>query len=399
MKMSGGPASVNIKVVLLIIAVLIAIGTLYYTQTLVQKLQEKERQIVELYAKGIEYLANTTNPDVDITFLFDNIIKPIDFPLIQSDAENNVYNRTDIRNVEIDTSLTNEQFKVFVAELIAEMDATHPPIEVKYEDITINKIHYGDSEQIKQLRYYPYIQLVIASLFIIIGYIGFSSIKRSEQSNIWVGMAKETAHQFGTPISSLMGWLEMLKINYKEPDKVLDITEEISSDVEKLNKITYRFSKIGAKPELAKKNVIEEMKQVVAYFERRLPQTGKTVELKIIGDESACAEINSELFEWVIENLIKNALDAIEGTSGKIEISVKEFKKRVEVEVTDSGKGIEMKRRKDVFRPGYSTKKRGWGLGLSLSKRIIEGYHGGKIFVKSSMPGEGTTFKIILKSC
>jgi len=399
MKMSGGPASVNIKIILLIIALLIAIGTLYYTQTLVQKLQEKERQIVELYAKGIEYLANTTNPDVDITFLFDNIIKPIDFPLIQSDAENNVYNRTDIRNVEIDTSLTNDQFKVFVAELIKEMDATHPPIEVKYEGTTINKIHYGDSEQIKQLRYYPYIQLLIASLFIVIGYIGFSSIKRSEQSNIWVGMAKETAHQFGTPISSLMGWLEMLKINYKEPDKVLDITEEISNDVEKLNKITYRFSKIGAKPELAKKNVVEEMKQVIAYFERRLPQTGKSVELKISGDENACAQINSELFEWVIENLIKNALDAIEGTSGKIEISVKEIKKRVEVEVTDSGKGIEMKRRKDVFRPGYSTKKRGWGLGLSLSKRIIEGYHGGKIFVKGSMPGEGTTFKIILKSC
>jgi signal transduction histidine kinase len=286
-----------------------------------------------------------------------------------------------------------------VAELIKEMDATHPPIEVKYEGTTINKIHYGDSEQIKQLRYYPYIQLIIASLFIIIGYIGFSSIKRSEQSNIWVGMAKETAHQFGTPISSLMGWLEMLKMNYKEPDKVADISEEISNDVEKLNRITYRFSKIGSKPELSKRNVIEELKQVTSYFERRLPQTGKKVDLVISGDEKACAEINSELFEWVIENLIKNALDAIEGTNGKIEISVKEFKKRVELEVTDSGKGIEMKRRKDVFRPGYSTKKRGWGLGLSLSKRIIEGYHGGKIFVKSSMPGEGTTFKIILKSC
>ena len=402
MKMSGGPASVNIKVILLIIAVLIAIGTLYYTQTLVQKLQEKERQIVELYAKGIEYLANTTNTDVDITFLFDNIIKPIDFPLILSDAENNVnfFSRTDLRNIEIDTAITQDQFKILIAEMISEMDAVHPPIEVTYEDsIILTKIHYGDSEHIKQLRYYPYIQLTIAALFIVIGYIGFSSIKRSEQSNIWVGMAKETAHQFGTPISSLMGWLEMLKINFKDPDKVLDITEEISNDVEKLNKITYRFSKIGAKPELANKNVIEEMKQVIAYFERRLPQTGKTVELKISGDKDACAEINSELFEWVIENLIKNALDAIEGTSGKIEISVKEFKKRTEIEVTDSGKGIEMKRRKDVFRPGYSTKKRGWGLGLSLSKRIIEGYHGGKIFVKSSMPGEGTTFKIILKSC
>ena len=399
MKMSGGPASVNIKVILLIIAVLIAIGTLYYTQTLVQKLQEKERQIVELYAKGIEYLANTTNPDVDITFLFDNIIKPIDFPLVQTDANDNIYSKTDVRNIDLDSSMNSSELQAFIKDMLTEMDATHAPIEVKYEGITINKIHYGDSEQIKQLRYYPYIQLIIASLFIIIGYVGFSSIKRSEQSNIWVGMAKETAHQFGTPISSLMGWLEMLKINYKEPDKVLDITEEISNDVEKLNKITYRFSKIGAKPELAKKNVVEEMKQVIAYFERRLPQTGKSVELKISGDENACAQINSELFEWVIENLIKNALDAIEGTSGKIEISVKEIKKRVEVEVTDSGKGIEMKRRKDVFRPGYSTKKRGWGLGLSLSKRIIEGYHGGKIFVKGSMPGEGTTFKIILKSC
>ena len=398
MKMSGGPASVNIKIILLIIAVLIIIGTLYYTQTLVTKLQEKERQIVELYAKGIEYLANTTNPDVDITFLFDNIIKPIDFPLIQSDAENNVYSRTDIRNVKIDSSLTSDQFNEFIGNLITEMDASHPPIEVKYEGTTINKIHYGDSELIKQLRFYPYIQLIIAAMFIVLGYIGFSSIKRSEQSNIWVGMAKETAHQFGTPISSLMGWLEMLKMNYQQPDKVLDITEEISDDVEKLNKITYRFSKIGAKPELVKKNVIDEIKQITTYFERRLPQTGKTVELKISGDEQAFGLINSELFGWVIENLIKNALDAIEGTSGKIEISVKEVRSHTEIEVVDSGKGIEMKRRKDIFRPGYSTKKRGWGLGLSLSKRIIEGYHGGKIFVKSSKPGEGTTFKIILKS-
>ncbi len=348
--------------------------------------------------KELSTLANTTNPDVDITFLFDNIIKPIDFPLIQSDAENNVYSKTDIRNIEIDTSLTPDKFNEFISKTINEMDATNPPIEVKYEGTIINKIHYGDSELIKQLRFYPYVQLIIAAMFIILGYIGFSSIKRSEQSNIWVGMAKETAHQFGTPISSLMGWLEMLKMNYRQPDKVLDTTEEISNDVEKLNKITYRFSKIGAKPELVKKNVMDEIKQVTTYFERRLPQTGKTVELKISGDDQAYAEINSELFEWVVENLIKNALDAIEGTKGKIEISIHEIRKGVEVEVSDSGKGIEMKRRKDVFRPGYSTKKRGWGLGLSLSKRIIEGYHGGKIFVKSSKPGEGTTFKIVLKS-
>jgi hypothetical protein len=398
MKMSGGPASVNIKIVLLLIAVLIVFGTLFYTQTLVAKLQEKERQIVELYAKGIEYLANSTSPDVDITFLFDNIIKPIDFPLIQTDADDKVYSRSDIRNIEIDSNLTQDQFDKFIAKTIVEMDETNPPIEVKYEGIIINKIHYGDSEQIKQLKYYPYVQFLIAAMFILLGYIGFSSIKRSEQSNIWVGMAKETAHQFGTPISSLMGWLEMLKMNYKQPDKVLDISEEISSDVEKLNKITYRFSKIGAKPELLQKNVIEEIKQVTDYFERRLPQTGKSVELKISGDEQAEAKLNSELFGWVIENLIKNALDAIDENKGKIEILVKKARTKVEIEVSDSGKGIEIKRRKDVFRPGYSTKKRGWGLGLSLSKRIVEGYHGGKIFVKSSKPGEGTTFKIILKS-
>jgi signal transduction histidine kinase len=210
-------------------------------------------------------------------------------------------------------------------------------------------------------------------------------------------MAKETAHQFGTPISSLMGWIEMLKLSYRDPDKVMDVANEITDDVEKLNKITYRFSKIGSKPELKEYIVFDEVKKVTAYFERRLPQTGKTVELSIKGDEKAAAQLNSELFEWVIENLIKNSLDAIEGKPGRIRVTVNDGKKNVEIEVTDSGKGIDLKRRKDVFRPGYSTKKRGWGLGLSLSKRIIEGYHNGKIFVKSSALGEGTTFKIILR--
>lgn len=402
MKMAGGPASVNLKFILLLIALLIAAGTLFYTQNLVTKLQKKERQIVELYAKGIEYVANTSNPNEDITFLFDNIIKPIDFPLILTDADNNVniYNRTDIRNIDVDTNLTEEQFVEFINKTVKEMDEVHAPIEVTYEDtLVLTKIHFGDSEYIKQLRYYPYFQIIIAALFIILGYIGFSNIKRSEQSNIWVGMAKETAHQFGTPISSLMGWLEMLKLNYKNPDKVLDIANEITDDVEKLNKITYRFSKIGSKPELKKVNIFEELKNVINYFERRLPQTGKSVELIIDGDKNVCAQLNSELFEWVIENLIKNALDAIEQKTGSIKINVSAVKKFAEIEITDSGKGIDIKRRKDIFRPGYSTKKRGWGLGLSLSKRIIEGYHGGRITVKSSAPGEGTTFKIVLNKC
>ncbi len=402
MKMSGGPASVNFKIILLIIALAIAGGTLYYTQNLVSKLQERERSIVELYAKGFEYIANTTSPEVDLTFLFDNIIKPIDFPIVLTDRDNivNVESKSDIKNVEIDSTLSKEELKIFLSNIVKEMDQIHQPINITYADtIVLQRIHYGDSELIKRLKFYPYLQIIIAALFIIIGYIGFSQIKRSEQSNIWVGMAKETAHQFGTPISSLMGWIEMMKMNYNKPDAVLDITEEISSDVDKLNKITYRFSKIGSKPEIKNHIVYQEVKKVTEYFNRRLPQTGKTVELIVEGSQTSCAQMNGELFEWVLENLIKNALDAIENKHGKIKIEILEDRKNVEIEVSDNGKGIDLRRRKDVFRPGYSTKKRGWGLGLSLSKRIVEGYHGGKIFVKNSAPGEGTTFKIVLKKC
>jgi signal transduction histidine kinase len=402
MKMSGGPASVNLKIFLIVIAVVIASGTLYYTQSLVTKLQDKEREIVKLYAQGMEYIANSTSADVDLTFLFDNIIKPIDFPVILTDSENsiNLNNKTDLRNVVYDSTLSKQKLKSYLEGLVTEMDKIHQPINITYADtIVLQRIHFGDSKLIIQLRYYPYFQIAIAALFIIIGYIGFSYIKRSEQSNIWVGMAKETAHQFGTPISSLMGWLEMLKMNFKQPDAVIDIAEEISSDVEKLNKITHRFSKIGSKPEIKDHIVYEEVKRVIEYFNRRLPQTGKSAVLSINGDQTLCAKLNSELFEWVLENLVKNALDAIENENGKVDIEILNGKKGVEIEVTDNGKGIDRRRRKDVFRPGYSTKKRGWGLGLSLSKRIIEGYHSGKIFVKSSMLGEGTTFKIILKKC
>jgi hypothetical protein len=400
MKMSGGPASVNFKVFLLIVAILIAAGTLFYTQNLVNKLQEKEKQIVQLYARGIEYVANTTDSGADLTFLFENIIKPIDFPLIITDAGNtiNLNNRTDVRNVKYDTTLSKTQLKDFFEKKIKEMDEQHNPILVTYADsIILQKIHYGDSELISRLKYYPYLQILVATLFIILGYIGFSSIKKSEQSNIWVGMAKETAHQFGTPISSLMGWAEMLKMHYQDKDRVLDITNEISDDIDKLKKITYRFSKIGAIPELKTLSVYDEIHKVKEYFERRLPQLGKSVEILLSGDQHASAELNAELFEWVIENLIKNALDAIDHKQGKIGISIKVMQKEIEIDVTDNGKGIDLKRRKDVFRPGYSTKRRGWGLGLSLSKRIIEVYHKGKIYVKSSIIGGGTTFKIILK--
>jgi len=399
--MGIGLTSLRLKVTLIVIAIIIAGGTLYYTQNLVSKLQQRERDIVELYAKGIEYVANTTTPNVDITFLFDNIIKPIDFPIILTDANDNVNlnNNENVRNLAFDSTLTIEERAEYFAEVLRKMDEEHKPIIVAYADtVVLTKIHYGDSNLITRLKFYPYLQIIIAALFIFLGYIGFSNIKSSEQRNIWVGMAKETAHQLGTPVSSLMGWIEMLRLNFKDRDKVLDITDEISSDVEKLNKITYRFSKIGSKPELKKLNVYKEISSVIKYFERRLPQTGKKVDLEITGDKNICAGLNLELFEWVIENLVKNALDAIENKKGKIKVKIVKLNGNIEIDFTDNGKGIEMNKKKDIFRPGYSTKRRGWGLGLSLSKRIVENYHKGKIYVKQSAPGQGTTFKIILKS-
>ena len=403
MKMSGGPASVNIKVFLLIIALAIGAGTLLYTNSLVSKLQQREREVAQLFANGLEYVANASEETSDLTFLFENIIKPIDFPMILTDAHNNVNleNKTDIRNVRFDSTLSDSALRVFLGSKIIEMDETNSPINVKYvfgvDTLILTKIHYGDSELIYQLKYYPYLLIIIGALFIIIGYIGFSQIKRSEQSNIWVGMAKETAHQFGTPLSSLLGWIEILRLNYNDPDKVLDAADEITNDVEKLNRITYRFSKIGSKPELKPVNLHSTLTIVLEYFTRRIPQTGKKVDLNLSGNKDLMANINLELFDWVIENLIKNALDAIDNNNGKIDIIFTENKKFVEIEVTDNGKGIERNRRKDIFRPGYSTKRRGWGLGLSLSKRIIEEYHKGKIFVKSSLPEQGTVFLIRLK--
>ncbi len=400
MKIPNSSTSLNIKLVLLVLALAIASGTVFYTQNLVKKLQLKEKQVVQLYADGFKYIVNTDLKDSDLTFIFTNVIQKIDFPLILTDSENNVNlsgPNPQIRNLELDSTLTEEELKEFLNNKIEELAKINPPIAVTYGDsIVLAKIYYGDSDLVKRLRYYPYLQIIFAILFIIISYVSFSYVKRTEQSNIWVGMSKETAHQLGTPISSLMGWSEMLKINHKNPDKVLDTAEEINSDLDRLNKIAQRFSKIGSKPELKRKNVHDTISKVLDYFERRLPQSSRNVMLSINGDKEVESDLNPELFEWVIENLIKNALDAIENKSGKISIEIINNEKCVDIEVTDNGKGIDLRKRKEVFRPGYSTKRRGWGLGLSLSKRIIEDYHRGKIIVKQSVINEGTTFKISL---
>ncbi|TSA27296.1 MAG: sensor histidine kinase [Ignavibacteriales bacterium] len=402
MKMTGGPASMNIKLALIIVGATIALGTLYYTQNLVGRLQQREKDIVQLYASSLEYGASTETINSDFTFVFQNIIKRIDFPLILTD-QNDQVNSTGIvsgyKNIGHDPKLSDQKLKIFLQEKVTELSKQHAPILVKSpDDKIISKIFYGDSDIIQRLRFYPYLQILFALVFLIIAYTSFSYVKKSEQRNIWVGMSKETAHQLGTPISSIMGWNEMLKMNYSNHDKVLDISDEISSDLTRLSKITKRFSKIGSKPELIDENPYDIIENVINYFQRRLPQLGKNVLISIEGNKGQKVKLNLELFEWVIENLIKNALDAIENKEGKITFKVEHNRNKIEIEVTDNGKGIEHNRRKDIFRPGYSTKRRGWGLGLSLSKRIIEDYHNGKIFVKQSIINVGTTFKIILNS-
>ncbi len=399
MKYSSGPRSLNLKLTLIVIGAFIAVATLYYTQNLVSKLQQREKEIVQLYASGLEFATKPETEGEELNFILENIINRIDFPLILTDNKDQVSATVGIgyKNIVHDQKITSEQLQILLQNKVQELNNSHQPIEVRTPDGKIlSKIYFGDSEIIKQLRYYPYLQILFAILFIAIAYSSFSYIKRSEQSNIWVGMSKETAHQLGTPISSLMGWNEILKMNYNNPDKVLDTSDEIESDLTRLNKITKRFSKIGSKPELKPESPYIVIERVLNYFQRRLPHLGKSVVISLDGEKNINTNLNSELFEWVIENLIKNALDAIEHKEGKINFLVQKSKNKIEIEISDNGKGIESGKRKDIFRPGFSTKKRGWGLGLSLSKRIVEDYHKGKIFVKSSALNTGTTFKIQL---
>ncbi|MBU0473455.1 MAG: HAMP domain-containing histidine kinase [Bacteroidetes bacterium] len=399
-KMTGGPGSIQIKVILLVFATIIALATFIYTQTLISQLEAREKKVAELFASSLQQVAELDASDKDFTFLLD-VIKRIDFPLILADSSDNVSLNGmtgGIRNLDIDSTLTDTQKVAFIKDKIAEFSEINNPIFVYIQDsIVLSKIYFGDSVLITQLRYYPYLQIIFAMMFVIIAYFSFSYLKKNEQSNIWVGMAKETAHQLGTPISSLLGWNEILKINKQNPDKVEDITLEMSNDLQRLNKIADRFSKIGSIPKLVPANITEVIQSVIEYFNRRLPISSKKTELKIINATNILIPLNRSLFEWVIENLIKNALDAIESKNGLITFEIIEEANNVIIDVSDNGKGIDLKNRKDVFRPGYSTKKRGWGLGLSLVKRIVEDYHKGKIYVKSSVIDEGTIFQIILK--
>ncbi len=386
----------NFKILLLVLASLFVIGILLYSGKITDQLLQREREVVALYARSLEFVANNTSQTGDFGFEFE-VIQAIDFPIILTDPNNN---RLYAKNLDADTTAFSEEEKTqFFRRTIAEMDSSNRPIKILASDsLVINIVHYGESGIIRQLRWLPVSELAIAFIILAIAYVGFSYIKRSEQSNIWVGMAKETAHQLGTPLSSLMGWLERLKGAPPGDPGVPETLQEMSHDVERLNKVAARFSKIGSKPDLKQENIAAVIEGVMSYIGRRIPRTGKKIDLVLETPGEFPARINRELFEWVIENLMKNALDAMEDPTGKISFAISQSGRRITIDVSDTGKGIDPKFHKEIFRPGYSTKKRGWGLGLSLSKRIIEDYHKGKLYVKQSAPGSGTTFRIRLVS-
>lgn len=399
--------SANIKIALLITGVILIIVTLIYTQVLVTDILERERDVANLYAKSIEFIANDENQSGEYNFIFNTVINSnsINFPIVVTDAKTG--SPTFLKNLEIDSTLSRSENQKKLEKIIAQMDEVNKPIRVSYQDsLTLSYVHFGQSDLVTKLKFLPYIEIFVAGVFIFFGYFGFNYIKRTEQSNIWVGLSKETAHQLGTPLSSLMGWNELIKVNLNNPPKVANLSNEMGSDLDRLVKIANRFSKIGSTPDLKTENLHDVIEKVIKYYEKRIPRLvagtfedsdgKKKVTLDLTGSENATALINTDLFEWVIENLTKNALDAIENSKGSITYNIQDRGNHINIDVTDTGKGIDLKFKKDIFRPGYSTKRRGWGLGLSLSKRIIDNYHGGKLSIKDSIIGKGTTFRIRL---
>jgi signal transduction histidine kinase len=382
--------------IVLTIAILISGSTIYYTNMLVEQLKEREQRQIELFASALEYTISE-NFRRDVSFITGQILfqnKSIPTILVNEGGD-----IIDYRNIEVDSTTSHTRIsKVLYGEL-EKMKRTYDPIEINTSDPVTNEIYstqfvyYRNSFLLTQLTYYPYVQLSIIALFAFIAYLIFSYSKAAEQNRVWVGMAKETAHQLGTPISSLIAWIEYFKTDDHFKDS--EVITELDKDIDKLKLITERFSNIGSVPILREENIVEVVRGTVSYLRKRI-STKVTIEVETMY-EKITASINTPLFEWVIENICKNAVDAMSGV-GKITIKVIEGSDwRVFVDITDTGKGIPKSKIKQVFQPGFTTKKRGWGLGLTLTKRIIDIYHNGKIFVKSSDVDTGTTFRIILR--
>jgi signal transduction histidine kinase len=363
------------KIALLLAAVAISIASLLYTNYLAEQLRESERQKVRLWAEAQKKVSTTDNPE----FLFKVVQQNETVPVILVNDQDRILSSRNIpenRQDDLDA-------------VLAEMKAEREPIEIDTRYGSKSYVYYQESLLVTQLRYFPYVQLVVIALFFAVAYFAFNASQKYEQNRVWVGLAKETAHQLGTPLSSLMGWL-----TYLESTEKLDTptVQELEKDVNRLQTVTDRFSKIGSNTQLEQHNLYEQVAQGLSYLRSRFSRKA-TISIDASADRELKAWINEALFNWVIENLVKNAINAID-EQGCITFYIHQQGRYAVVDVADTGRGLQRSEFRSIFEPGYTTRKRGWGLGLSLSRRIIEQYHGGQIFVRNSEPGKGTTFRI-----
>ncbi len=378
----------RVKILLVLAAVMIAVASLVVSHILTRDLADEERGKMEVWAEAMRTL-NRADENTDINLVLKVINGNNTIPVIVLDSKGRVQ---DFRNIDIPDAKTYSDSLAFAESMSKQLLNENHSIRISLDDgIPTDYIDvcYSDSLMLRRLAFYPYVQLGVVMIFVVIAIFALLTSKRAEQNKVWVGLSKETAHQLGTPISSLMAWTEMLKESY--PDDSL--IPEMDKDVKRLQLIADRFSKIGSLPEPVPASLAEVLNHVIDYMDRRTSK--KVAMVRDFPEHDVVVKINASLFEWVIENLCKNAVDAMEG-EGRITLAYREEGTRAVIEVTDTGKGIRKKDIRNVFRPGFTTKKRGWGLGLSLAKRIVEEYHHGHIFVKKSEVGVGTTFRIEL---
>jgi len=376
----------NWRTVLALIAIAIVTGTVFYSNHLAKKIAAEETTKIKLWAEATKDIANPNITEINLASSV-STENSKDIPMILVNEKDSIM---DHRNLD-SSAITND--KSYLTDKLDEFKKLHDPIvwQNPLDSMQTNKVFYGESDLLKQVRYYPIVQLFIVALFIIITLIAITTRNKSTQNQVWAGMAKETAHQMGTPLTSLQGWVEMLR----ETPGMEKIVPEMSKDVDRLKLVSDRFGKIGSTPQLELNDIILQVQDMVSYIKRRSPES-VAFNINTYGESEIKAMVNGPLFDWVIENLLKNALDAMEG-KGILNINIKNETAQVTVDVIDSGKGISKQNIRNVFKPGFTTKKRGWGLGLTLCKRIIEQYHNGELFVKHSEPGKGTTFRIVLR--
>ena len=379
----------NIKAGLFIMGIGLVIGLLAYTQTLVNELRRDNREIVRLYAGLIANVVQDDN-DASLDFVFENIIQKVKFPLIQTDTE---HKPQMWKNLPESIQTDKERIK-----FMHTSDQYNEPIPLVYKDTSVGEItfgflHYGDSSIVEKLQIWTYIEILAIAVFIFLGFSGFSFIRNNEKRHIWVGMARETAHQLGTPVSALMGWVDWMK---EHPEKTDEIIPEMEADLQRLEQIGRRFSKMGSKSDFEEFDLSERVERIVNYLTRRLPSLGKKVELVNDIQTGITVTANGSLLAWSIENIIRNGIDAIERDDGKVTVSLREESDGIKIRIHDNGKGIPKKDWRNIFRPGFSTKQAGWGLGLSLSSRIVEDIHDGRLQVIDSSQQGGTTLEISL---